>query len=206
MIPSRLSRDGALLLALLAWSPATLAAVVPYMGLEDLEREAEVVVLGSVEAADSGWSDDGRIIVTRVTVTVEEVLKGGPRKNLVIEVPGGTMGGQTLVASGAPMFRKGDRAVLFLQHGAPAMERGAAQALPLAVVGWNQGRFEMRRDPNTRRDIVRQPSGGTLYVDAQGRPAARDVQVSGPRELSDFLKEIEGLVARGRAAHGAGRP
>ena len=233
MISSKLNRVGAvrrgprpgtafllLFLVVLAGAPKARAAIVPYMGLEDLAREGEVVVLGSVEAADAGWSDDGRIIVTRVTVTVEKAINGGPRTSVELEVPGGTVGGQTLVASGAPFFRKGDRVVLFLQHGAPGPgvsgaagapgtasgARGSAPVVPLAVVGWNQGRFEVERDPRTQRDIVRQPAGGTLYVDAQGRPAARDSKVAGPRELSDFLKEVEGLVARGRHAPGAGRP
>ena len=175
------------------------ATVAPYMGLEDLERGGEVVVVGSVEMADSGWSEDGRLIVTRITVKVDRAIKGGPRERVTFEVPGGTIDGQTLVASGAPQFRKGERVVLFLDRGGSVEER-------LGVVGWNQGRFAIERDPRTHRDLVRQPGGGTLYVDAQGRPARRDPQLAGPRELGDFLSEIEGLVAKGAAARGKGRP
>jgi hypothetical protein len=187
---------GAALLVAIAEARATVA---PYMGLEDLERGSEAIVVGSVETADSGWSEDGRLIVTRITVKVDRAMKGGPRQTVTFEVPGGTIDGQTLVASGAPVFHKGERVVLFLDRGGAAEER-------LGVVGWNQGRFAIERDPQTHRDLVRQPGGGTLYVDAQGRPAHRDPQLAGPRELADFLSEIEGLVAKGAAARGQGRP
>jgi hypothetical protein len=163
------------------------------MGLEDLERDGEIIVLGTVRAAEAGMSDDGRIIVTRVTLDVERALKGGPRTSLAFEVPGGTLHGQTLVASGAPAFRDGERTVLFLGRS------GNGPAAPLGVVGWNQGRFVVERDRRTGRDLVTQPGGGVEYVDRHGRPAPRDLRVAGPRLLQDFLRDVEMLVARGAA-------
>jgi len=182
----------ATVLLLAALLPAA-ASVVPYMGLEDLEAQGQVVVLGEVRSVASMMSEDGRIIVTRATVRVERSLKGGPRAEITIEVPGGTLNGTTLVASGAPRFTEGERVVLFLEevHGR------------YGVAGWNQGRFSVRRDPRTGRDLVTQPGGGSLYVDAHGRPAARDPRLAGPRVLEDFLRDIEGIITR-RAASGRG--
>jgi hypothetical protein len=187
------------LAALLPAAPLLHATIVPYMDLGDLERGGEIVVLGTVSRADGAMSDDGRIIVTRVTIEVERALKGGARKTLDLEVPGGTLGGQTLVASGAPVFRKGERVVLFLGRS------GNGAAAPLGIVGWNQGRFTVQRDPRTGRDIVTQPGGGALYVDGRGRPAPRDPNLAGPRVLEDFLRDVEAQVRRGAAADG-GRP
>ncbi|HYV19634.1 MAG TPA: hypothetical protein VFC25_11480 [Verrucomicrobiae bacterium] len=194
MIPFRSLAAAAAVLLLVAGLVPAVASVVPYLGLEELERQGQVVVLGQVRAVSSMMSEDGRIIITRATVRVDRALKGGPRAEVVVEVPGGTLNGTTLVASGAPRFTEGERVVLFLE----------AAGGRFGVTGWNQGRFTVRRDPNTGRDLVTQPGGGSLYVDAQGRPAPRDPRLAGPRVLEDFLRDIEAISAR--AAHGRGGP
>jgi hypothetical protein len=176
--------------AAVLWIAAALfpaaASVVPYFSLEDLEQHGDVVVLGEVRAVNSMLSEDGRIIVTRATVRVERALKGGPRAEVVVEVPGGTLNGTTLVASGAPRFTEGERVVLFLE----------AAGGRFGVAGWNQGRFTVRRDPRTGRDLVTQPGGGSLSVDPHGRPAPRDPRLAGPRVLEDFLRDVEAIMAR----------
>ncbi len=176
----------------LALAPA-MATVVPWMSLEEMTREAGVIVVGSVETTASRFSADGRMIITAITVVVEKPLKGGPRARVVLEVPGGHVGDQTLVASGAPVFARGERVALFL-HG----EEGR----PLAVVGWNQGKMTVKRDPRTGRDLVRGQTAGVLLVDPQGHPVGPDREAVGPVELGDFVKQIEALVAgqRGKAA------
>ena len=181
---------------LFAATPPATASIVPYLGLEDLGREGQVIVLGEVTAVDPGMSDDGRIIVTRVTVRIDRALKGGPRERVTLEIPGGTLGGTTLVASGAPRFSVGERVVLFLEPQAAGR---------FGVTGWNQGRFTVRRDPRTGRDLVTQPGGGSLYVGRDGRPAPRDPRLAGPRVLADFLRDIEVIVAGSDAKQGGAR-
>jgi len=150
-------------LVVLAVPTAAVAAVLPWMSLEEITGQAEVIVLGTVESAESSWSPDGRIIVTRTTVSVERPLLGGPRARVIVETPGGRVGDQTMIASGAPVFQRGERVVLFLE---PAGEQrpgagalGGARTPPggaalHAVVGWNLGRVSVRRDPLTGRDRV----------------------------------------------------
>jgi len=178
--------------ALLGAAPAW-ATVAPYLGLDDLEREAEVIVLGTVRDASGRLSDDGRIIETRIEVEVERVLKGGPRATITFDVPGGTYAGRTLVAEGAPSIRAGERVVLFLGRS------GGGPTVPLGVAGWNQGHFRVRRDSRTARDLVTQPRGGTIYVDRQGRPQPPDPRLTGPAVLEDFLRGVEAAIARGRS-------
>ena len=181
---------------LLAFALPAAASVVPYLGLEDLGREGQVIVVGEVSEVEPGLSDDGRIIVTRVTVRIERALKGGPREMVTLEIPGGTLGGTTLVASGAPRFATGERVVLFLEPQAEGR---------FGVAGWNQGKFTVRRDPHTGRDLVTQPGGGSLYVDRNGRPAPRDPRLAGPRLLADFLRDIEAIVAASEPGKGDAR-
>ena len=201
----------ALLVALLASTVAS-AAVLPWMSLEEITGQAEVIVLGTVESTESAWSPDGRIILTRTTVAVERPLLGGPRARVIVETPGGRVGDQTLIASGAPVFHSGERVVLFLepageQRPGPAGGNGAHRspggAAVHAVVGWNQGRMSVQRDPRTGRDQVEDRTAGSLYLDRQGRPVGPERAGKGPAELGQFLQEVERLIARRPA--GAGR-
>jgi hypothetical protein len=199
-----------LLLALWPAAAAT-AAVLSWMSLEEITGAAEVIVLGTVESAESAWSADGRIIVTRTTVSVESSLKGGPRDKVIVETPGGRVGDQTMIASGAPVFRPGERVVLFLE---PAGERrpGAGngsgtrqepgEASLHAVVGWNLGRMSVRRDPRTGRDLVEDRTSGSLYLDRQGRPVGQERAGKGPVELRQLLREVETLVTAGPVGGG----
>ena len=155
-----------------------------------------MIVLGTVESVESGWSDDGRIIVTRTTVTVERSLKGGPRARVVVETPGGRVGDLAMVASGAPVFHAGERLLLFLEPAGAATGGAAAEGgRRHGVVGWNQGRMNVRRDPRTGRDVVEDRTAGTLYLDRQGKPVGPGRSGRGPAELQDLLREVERLVA-----------
>lgn len=188
----------AVLLSLVAAATAG-AAVLPWMSLEEITGRAEVIVLGMVESAEGAWSEDGRIIVTRSTVSVERALKGGPRAQVIVETPGGRVGDQAMIASGAPVFRAGDRVVLFLEP-AGAADPGAAPRH--AVVGWNLGRMIVRHDPRTGRDLVEDRTSGSLYLDRQGRPVGPERIGKGPAELKQFLGEVERLVAAGPGRDG----
>ena len=183
-------------------SPAG-AAVVPWLSLEEMTRGAEVIVLGTVDEVEAAWTPDRSMIVTRVTVAVEKPLKGGPRALVAFEVPGGRVGDTTLVASGAPIFRRGERVLLFLDRGrGPGEPEEAARARPLGVAGWNLGRMTVRRDPATGREVVRRGAGGALYVGRDGRPVA-EPGGEGPVELGGFLERLKGILEK--AEPGGGR-
>lgn len=181
-----------------AWLVAVVASatVLPWMDLEEITAKANLIVLGRVERSEAGWSDDGRIIVTRATVSVERALKGGPRARVEVETPGGRVGDVGMIAAGAPVFHVGDRLVLFLE---PAGDPGAGggSARRHAVVGWNLGKMDVTRDPRTGRDLVRDRTSGALYLDRQGKPVAPDRTGKGPAELGEFLQRVERLVATG---------
>jgi len=171
------------------------------MSLDEVTAKSEVIVLGRVEAAESGWSDDGRIILTRATVSVERALKGGARAQVIVETPGGRIGEVAMIASGAPVFHTGDRVVLFLElaRSQGAGGRGAAggAARRLAVVGWSLGKMDVTRDPRTGRDLVRDRTSGASYLDRQGKPVTPERAGKGPAELQQFLEQVLGLVAAG---------
>ena len=173
---------------------AAMAAVVPFMSLEEIAGAARVIVLGKVESVEGAWSEDGRIIVSRVTIAVERSLKGGPRNSVTLEVPGGKVGDRIMLASGAPVFARGERVVVFLEG--PGDRGQAAGPGHLSVVGWDQGKLEVRRDPRSGRDLVRGRTGGSAHLDRQGREVDRGLLDAGPEELQRFLDRVEDLIRR----------
>jgi hypothetical protein len=109
-------RAGLLCIAVLV-SASTITAVGPPTNVEARAKKAKKVVVATVTDVDSSFSTNrfgDQLIVSRVTVNVEETLKGQHADVVALTVEGGTVGDLTLRVSDLPEFRRGERAVLFL--------------------------------------------------------------------------------------------
>ncbi len=181
--------------ACLAATGSAHAAVVPWMEIEEMTRRAEVIALGRVDRVDSEWTADGAMIITRAVIDVEKGLKGGPLREVTVEVPGGRVGDQMMVASGAPGFERGERLILFLERPGGKTPGGKTAGTPFGVVGWNLGKMTVRRDARTGRDVVHgAPGPAVAYVGPDGRPIDPSRSRRGPEELGRFLQRIEELL------------
>lgn len=201
----------AILAARILFAEGVGAATVPWIDLEEMATRAEVIALGTVEKVESVWTPDGRMIVTTVTFEIEKGLKGGPRQRVSIRIPGGRVGDQILVASGAPTFSEGERLVLFLERpgtgvsgrddggtrGGPDRGRGGPLETLFSIVGWNLGKMPVWRDARTDRDLVHDPSRDSVtYIGPDGRPIDRTRTRRGPEELGQFLQRVEGILEK----------
>lgn len=131
------------------------AAVVKAFDLPTLTRKADLVVVGTVTHTAARWVE-GRI-VTRVTLTPSQVLKGSPGETVTIEVLGGEVDGIGQLVSGMARFEVGEETVVFLERAAETHR----------VVGLAQGKFRVERGP----------TGVALVPDLTGLTAAtRDAQ------------------------------
>jgi hypothetical protein len=112
------------------------------LSLDQLADRAATIVVSTVTSRRSEWENYGasKLIITKVTMAVEQTLKGSPPRTLVVEVIGGTIGEQTLHVSHVPEFKVGDRDVLFLN--------GALHAAS-PLVGSDQGRFRVMNESAT---------------------------------------------------------
>lgn len=114
-------------LALLTISLTATSAVAKVDGRLDVaekSRGSERVVLGTVTDVTSefGENDHGdRLILSRVTVRVDETMKGVHEGAVVVTLEGGTVGDLKLVVSDMPTLERGNRAVMFLTN-SPAGE------------------------------------------------------------------------------------
>jgi subtilase family serine protease len=116
---------------------ASATTVVP-IAADDLAREADAIVVGTVTAINSAWRPTEDRIVTYVTLSVDEVLKGAPRTHLTIRQAGGTIGDFEAWIVGSPEFEVGERVVLFLHRN----DDGTARVAHLY-----QGKFSLVVDP-----------------------------------------------------------
>ena len=88
--------------------------------LVDRTRGSERVVVGRVTAVNPMWQTNefgDRLIVSVVSVAVDETLRGPTQQAVDVEVEGGTIGDLTLHVSDLETFTPGDRGVFYLTRG-----------------------------------------------------------------------------------------
>jgi len=114
----KISAWAALGLALCLLPLRSLATSVVAPEFDSLVSQSDYVVRAVVKSVNSEWRIDGsnRSIITKVELTVREMIKGTPPTPLVLEMLGGTIGETTMRVDGAPKFRVGDEDILFI-HG-----------------------------------------------------------------------------------------
>jgi hypothetical protein len=113
----------ALIIALIPLSASAVVYVVP--ADDDLIEYADAIVIGTVRSMEGAFALDGGI-VTNIELEVENVLKPGGelawgwrpgrRESIRLEQPGGVVGSEAMLVSGAPQFWVGNRALLFLER------------------------------------------------------------------------------------------
>jgi hypothetical protein len=109
----------------------TAASTFLRVDIPTLRAMSESVVRAHVVDVRSAWNDEGTAIFTYVTLEVTGRLHGTAPGQLVVRVPGGTVGDFTSVMEGAPTFETGEDVVAFVarwQDGVP-MVAGYAQGL-----------------------------------------------------------------------------
>jgi len=144
---------------------ATLAGASTFLKVDvpALRGMSEAVVQADVVDVRSAWNDEGSAIFTYVTLEVTGRLHGAADAQIVVRVPGGTVGDFTSVMEGAPVFQQGDKIVAFIarwRDGVPmiagyaqgvsrvhrdrlgndVLEGGVADGMPLTELGKQLGR------------------------------------------------------------------
>jgi len=137
-----------LALALLA-SSTVLGATLQPQSLEQLVRDAELIVRGQVKDITPGPRGE-RAPSTIVMISVQGQWKGIRLSTLRLVQPRGTEGEITLDVPGLPMFRVGEEVILFVVQEA----RGQYH-----VLGGKQGKFSIKTDPRSGKQVVEDLTG-----------------------------------------------
>jgi hypothetical protein len=158
----------ALLAPLFALAFATIVrgtTVIP-PNFDRLVSHAQVIFDGEVTGVQSQWMGEGsnHRIVSFVSFKVDDTLKGDAGKTYTLRMLGGTVDGQTMQVTDAPVFKIGERDLLFV-------ENNGSQFIPL--VGIQHGRVRIQKDEN----------GNDLLLTGEDQPLT-DVNQFGSDEAS----------------------
>lgn len=168
--------------AIAAVIPTHATTVIP-PSFDELVEQAQLIFQGTVTDVQSQWAGEGtqRHIVSYVTFRVEESIKHESGASYTLRMLGGTVNGETMGVADAPLFKKGDRDILFV-------ENNGNQFIPL--VGIMHGRFRVRPDRGTGREIVTTDMGEPVTdVTALGRNQAQHHHDSTPSSLAAAPKD-----------------
>jgi hypothetical protein len=161
---ARLATAAAVLAASLTSLADVSATVVAPYDFRQLVAESTLIFTGEVIRTESRWtdSDGGRSIVTAVTFRIDRVLKGAAPGEVTLEFLGGRVGDVALNVEGTPRFVIGDRAVMCVD---------TTSRLVSPIVGFNQGRFPIHRQPETGQEYVTTFDGAAFpAVQSLGQP------------------------------------
>jgi hypothetical protein len=116
---------------------------------ETLAGKAEVVAVGKVSSLVPQWNESHSRIYTRVTLSVDQYLKGGsPGQPLTLLVPGGEIDGVGELYSHTAVFQRDESVLVFAQKDREGAYRVSAGP---------QGKYTVKRDDATGMLMV----GGT---------------------------------------------
>ena len=170
------------LTALAALAPVHATVIVPAEFGEVVAGSA-LIAHGRVIDVQAEWADGRRRIDSVVTVNVLSWFKGGNASTLSFDVPGGEIGRYRHVLVGAPVFKRGDEAFLFLkEEGSP---------LPY-VFGLNQGVFRVRADERGVRMVT---SPALLAQGVEPEIVRRGAVNRRPEALDAFGTRIRSVLA-----------
>jgi len=173
------------LLALLS-IPLHATVIVP-AEFREIVGGSELIAYGTVVDVRSEWADGRGRIESVVTVNVSSWFKGGGDPTVTFVVPGGEIGRYRSVTIGAPIFKPGDEAFLFL--------RARDGERPI-VYGLNQGVFRVRVGVNGLRQVT------TPLLMASGDApelVKRGARERKPMPIDEFGAQLRSVVAGLRA-------
>lgn len=180
----------AVLAVILATSVASATVLVP-AEFTEVVSGSEIIVHARVVEVRPQWADGRRWVDTIVTAEVVSVLKGGTNasETIAFKVPGGQLGRYRSVFVGAPVFARGEEAILFL--------KSRSGDVP-DVFGVNQGVYRIRVDSTSGRKMVVPPPLIAAVNDAKPRRVIRGAVERRPLAVDAFGARVREAMAQSR--------
>lgn len=115
--------------------------------LKDMSKGAELILTGKVTDQQSSWNEDHSRIFTRVTITVDEYIKGNNvGSTVVVKHPGGEVGEVGELYTHIPTFKNDEEVLLFLEKSRTQNEYRVFQG--------ENGKMKIMTDKNTGNKIT----------------------------------------------------
>jgi hypothetical protein len=179
----------------LAGIRASATTVIP-PDFDQLVNESDYIIRASVKSVDSEFRTNsaGKVIFTKVSLNVLEVIAGTPPADVTLEILGGKVGDQQMVLEGAPRFKVGDEDILFVRDNGHVI---------VPLVAMMHGRYPILHEPGSGRRYVARENKVPLDNTAQvAQPMGTDGVdlASGPAKAVSSALTPEEFVQRIKAA------
>jgi hypothetical protein len=105
------------LIAVTLWAMPSFAAGNRQVDVSERIKGAQRMVVATAVKVTPEWRTNefgDKLIISQVTLEVEETFKGAPTNQMSVDVEGGTIDGVTLLVSSQTPVKAGDRAVFML--------------------------------------------------------------------------------------------
>ncbi|MHB8539700.1 MAG: hypothetical protein ACYDCD_01975 [Candidatus Acidiferrales bacterium] len=165
-------------------SPLAKSTTLEHLSLAQLTSAAASVVQADCTGNQTLWH--GGEIWTVTTFRVLENWKGNSPREIQVWMIGGRVGPVISYVPGAPRFRIGEEAVLFLEP---------ARSGVLSITAWSEGTFRIRRDPRTGEMRVTQDTAITPDFD----PSSQKFYATGIRDWP--LAKLKARVIAAENSH-----
>ncbi len=131
----------------LGWPPThTNATVVIPVADTELAQQASDIVIGRITKMKSAWDKNHQQIFTKITLSVDEVLKGNiSKRRLTVTQMGGVVGDVQSWVDGNAEFTVGEKVLLFLSR---------TQNNSLRVLHLYQGKFSIFTDTDSSLEMA----------------------------------------------------
>lgn len=195
-----------LILGALIWAAPAHARIM-HLTESEITALSEDIIAGQVTNVDSHWVAEGvNCIVTDVTITIADTVKGRLNKNgeIQLRLRGGRVGSMVTESSSLPRFEQGEEVLLYLHY---------RENLGYAVVAGARGKYEIETNAETGEKYVRAstaPAKTALSAaeaaveegdsndpkDAEGAAAGR---LDGKVPLEEFKQYLREIVKKQEA-------
>jgi hypothetical protein len=130
---------------LLASVPGRVQSQSKHVSTDELVQKSEVVARGKVREMKSEWDETRSRIRTRVSLSVDEYLKGGGGGTMEVFVPGGEVDGVGELYTHMARFKQDEDVVVFAEKDKKGRYR---------ITGGNEGKFAVKNDEKTGKRFV----------------------------------------------------
>lgn len=167
------------------------SAVMTALTTDEITKSSDVVIRGMVQRVESYWSDDGKTIMSRATISVVEEVRGqNVPHQVVVEFAGGEIGDLGYRVSDSVVFEEGEETLLFLRR--PARVSKAVESTP-------GGKDQLGDQPSVYEMVGK--AQGKYTIDRLGIARKRGFSVVGEPGTIDNNIPVEELIRKIKEAN-----
>lgn len=151
---------------LAGYQPAMATKVKP-MTTQELVKESDLIIHGTVSKVASTWNQQGTVILTKINITLTKKLKGAKALGQTFQLIqlGGKMDNKRMTLVGDAKLKEGEEVVLFLKEATNNPD------VNYWVTGMAQGKYMVQTDKATgTKSVIKEEEVTRVTKEKPGKP------------------------------------